>query len=139
MFYLSDPCTTNLQLYLLIQKHLYICSELLIKNIMEFYFDASVRLTLEHKQGSTTSQHVATDFFIEVSPNLKVDTYMNENYILTKEGASITTQCLIQGLVGNIHFSHAQGYRNDAEHLRYIISELERGFVQLTEIQKGTF
>ena len=43
------------------------------------------------------------------------------------------------GLVGNIHNGHSQKHWDSAEHLRYIISELERGFVQVTHLKKSEF
>lgn len=43
-------------------------------------------------------------------------------------GVQAITSTLVQGLVANIHGAHQHGTRDSAEHLRYIISELERGF-----------
>lgn len=106
---------------------------------MEFSFEGIARVTMEHTKGSTTSKHVATDFFLECSSNLDDKKYMNDDDVLTKDGSHALTQCFVQGLVGNIHFAHQQGYRNDAEHLRYIIAELERGFASIADATKSTY
>lgn len=106
---------------------------------MEFTFEAISRVTAEHTKGSTNSRHLTTDFYLEVSENLSASAYMNDEDVLTQKGSEAVTQCFIQGLVSNIHFAHAQGYRNDAEHLRYIISELERGFSSIAETSKSIY
>jgi hypothetical protein len=106
---------------------------------MQFSLETTVKVTAEHKPGAATSKHISTDFYLEVSENLDENKYMSNDDVLTAEGARAVTQCLIQGLVGNIHFSQQNGYRNDVEHLRYIISELERGFVQIAEGSKGVY
>lgn len=46
---------------------------------------------------------------------------------------------LVQGLIGNIHLAHEKGFRDSAEHLRWIISELERGFIEVTNVQQSNF
>ena len=96
---------------------------------MEFSFKAEVVLTLEHSQNDLTSKHVATDFNLEVSKNMDAKSYLDSDGLPTKDGAKVLTTVLIQGLIGNIHNCHEKGFRDSAEHLRYIISELERGFV----------
>lgn len=106
---------------------------------MEFQFEGICRLTMEHKKGSIASRHVATDFFLEVSENLDDKQYINTDDVLTEKGSHALTQCFVQGLIGNIHFAHQQGYRNDVEHLRYIISELERGFSSIAETYKSNY
>ena len=68
---------------------------------------------------------------VEVDEPLDESKYINDGDVLTKDGSQALTQCFVQGLIGNIHFAHQSGYRNDAEHLRYIISELERGFASI--------
>lgn len=106
---------------------------------MEFHFEGIARVTMEHSKGSTTSKHVATDFFLECSENLDEKKYMNDEDCLTKDGSHALTQCFVQGLIGNIHFAHQHGYLNDAEHLRYIIGELERGFASIATSKISTY
>jgi len=40
---------------------------------------------------------------------------------------------------GNIHMAHEKGFRDSAEHLRWIISELERGFVTVANVEQSNF
>jgi hypothetical protein len=102
----------------------------------EFYFKATCKLTMSNEVGVPTSKHVATDFRLDVSPNLQQDVYL-QNDLPTKEAIKPMTQCFIQGLVGNIHFAHEKGWWDSAEHLRYIIKELERGFVEVAKVSDG--
>jgi len=105
---------------------------------MEFTLEARVVLTLENKKGMSRSKHISTDFNLNVSDNLDKTQYL-ENDLPTKEGFKVLSNILIQGLVGNIHQAHERGFRNDAEHLRWVISELERGFVAIAEVGVSTF
>lgn len=106
---------------------------------MEYTFEAISRVTAEYKKGDTASRHIATDFYLEVSNNLVESAYFDKEEVLTDKGSQAITAAFIQGLIGNIHFAHQRGYRNDAEHLRHIISELERGFSSIAETSKGTY
>lgn len=45
-----------------------------------------------------------------------------------------TTQCFIQGLLANLHYAHQQGFWDSADHLRYIVRELERGFIRVANV-----
>ncbi len=104
---------------------------------MEFKIKASCVLTIEHNSGNKTSKHIHTDFNLNVSDNMDWTLYLDEEGLPTAAGTKALTQCFVQGIIGNIHYAHEKGYRNDAEHLRYIISELERGFIENTTIEKG--
>jgi len=104
----------------------------------EFSFTGVSRVTMQHETGTSKSTHLATDIFLELSPNLERDKYL-KNDLPTKEGIKPLTQCFIQGLVGNIHMAHQHGWWDSAEHLRYIISELERGFVEVAVVSDGKF
>lgn len=106
---------------------------------MEFTFEAISRVTAEYKKGDSNSRHLSTDFYLEVSENLIESAYIDKEDVLTSKGSEAVTQAFIQGLVGNIHFAQQKGYRNDVEHLRYIIGELERGFSSITETSKGIY
>jgi hypothetical protein len=106
---------------------------------MEFYFEGVVKLTLEHTPGDNGSKHVSTDFYLEVSDNIIRDMYLTKDDLPTREGSRVLTSTLVQGLVANIHMAHQQGFRDSAEHLRYIIAELERGFIQVAEAKKAKY
>jgi hypothetical protein len=106
---------------------------------MEFSLEGRCVLELEHKAGSKISKHVQTKFALTVSKNLDSSKYNDKDGNLTKEGSHVLTNVFVQGLIGNIHLAHKEGFRNDAEHLRYIISELERGFIENVEVGTGKF
>jgi len=102
-------------------------------------FKTKVILELDHKAGCEKSNHVSTKMNLECSPNLDESMYRDEDGFPTKHGSVVMTNVLIQGLVCNIHNAHENGFRNDCEHLRYIISELERGFASVVEVGTGEF
>jgi len=106
---------------------------------MQFEFEGKCVIKLEHKEGDKTSKHVKTDFNLSVSENLDVNQYLDKDELPTEVGVKALTNCFVQGLVGNIHYAHEKGYRDSAEHLRYIISELERGFIQVPTITQSKF
>ena len=106
---------------------------------MEFSFEAKVVLTLEHKKEMTTSKHVATDFNLDVSDNLVRSQYLDKEDLPTEAGSKVLSNVLVQGLVGNIHLAHEKGFRDSAEHLRWIISELERGFIEVGNVEQSNF
>ena len=106
---------------------------------MEFSFEAKVVLTLEHKKGMATSKHIATDFNLDVIGELDKKQYLDKYDLPTKAGSKVLSNVLVQGLVGNIHLAHEKGFRDSAEHLRWIIAELERGFITVTNVEQSNF
>jgi len=106
---------------------------------MEFEIEGRCVVKLEHKKGEKTSKHVTTDFNLEVSKNIDRSLFLDKDDLPTAKGTKALTQCFIQVLVGNIHNAHQKGFWNDAEHLKYIISELEDGFVRIANIYKSNF
>ncbi len=62
-----------------------------------------------------------------------------EQGLPTRDGSQVLSNVLIQGLVANIHMAHEKGFRDSAEHLRWIISELERGFVTVANVEQSKF
>lgn len=106
---------------------------------MEFSFKAEVVLSLEANKGDKSSKLISTDFYLEVSRNLKQSNYLDEEGMPTKDGCKVLTECLTQGLAANIHYAHQLGLRDSAEHLRYIIAQLEKAFIAQGEISKGHF
>lgn len=106
---------------------------------MEFSFEAKVVVTMDHEKGSPTSKHVATDFNLFVDDNLDKSVYLSPDGMPTETGSIVLSHVLVHGLVGNIHLAHQSGFRDSAEHLRWIISELEKGFVSVANVSKGEF
>jgi len=106
---------------------------------MQFKFEGRSVLTLEHKKGDKTSTHVKTDFNLEVTKPLDRKQYLGEDDMPTAIGCKALTQSFVQGLIGNIHYAHQNGHWNDAEHVKYIIEELKKGFVQIANTFPSTF
>lgn len=101
----------------------------------DFEFKVTTAVRFRHKKGWTRSDHLFTSIVLEISPNLDAKEYHDKEANPTSEGTHALTQTLLQGLIGNIHYAHQKGLRNDAEHLRYIIKELERGFITSAIVQ----
>ena len=105
---------------------------------MEFEFEGIVKLRLKYEQGATKSQHVRTSFNLAMDETIDSSAYLKDG-LPTKEGSKVLTHCFVQGLIGNIHLAHKEGYRDSAEHLRYIISELERGLIENVDLKVDKF
>ncbi len=105
---------------------------------MKIQFETRVVLDLEHT-GGPTSKHISTRMNLNCSNNIDNTLYMDDEGFPTKEGSLVMTNVLIQGLVCNIHQAQENGFRNDSEHLRYIIAELERGFASVVEVGRGDY
>lgn len=105
---------------------------------MEFSMTGISKLTLNHRPGEPTSSHVATDMRFEVSKNMDQKKYLDKDDLPTKDAIKPISQCFIQGLVANIHAAHQKGWWDSAEHLRYIMTELQRGFVEVATVEEGT-
>ena len=106
---------------------------------MEYQLDARCVLTLRHNKGEKTSSHVTTDFNLDVSKNVDRSLFLDKDDLPTAEGTKALTQCFVQGLIGNIHNAHQKGFWDSAAHLRYIIAELERGFMLHATTYKSKF
>ena len=89
---------------------------------------------LSLRPNGESSKLERTEFKLDLSSNMIREEYLTKDGKPTKNGSHAITSAFIQGLVGNIHFAHQAGFRDSAEHLRYIISELERGFVRQVEV-----
>lgn len=95
--------------------------------------EALSRITLRPSAKGATVEK--TEFTFSVSSNMVKSQYMDADEKPTKLGSHAITQAFIQGLAGNIHFAHQAGFRDSAEHLRYIIKELERSFAQPASVE----
>lgn len=105
---------------------------------MQFTITGTVKVTADYVKGAAYSRHISTDFRLDVSKHLDQQQYNDKRGLPTKMGSHALTNAFVQGLIGNIHHAHQKGYKNDAEHLRYIIEQLERGFIAIAETGEGT-
>lgn len=106
---------------------------------MEFSFEGLVKLTMDYQEGETRSKHVSTEFLLNVSDGLDKSKYLDHEELPNAEGSFALSNVLVQGLIGNIHFAHDVGFRDSAEHLRWIIAELEKSFVAVANVTKSTY
>lgn len=104
---------------------------------MKISFDIECKLILDYIERKNRANHLMTELTLNISDNLDRTMYFDKDGYPTKEGAQCVTNVLVQGLLLNIHKLHNDGLRDSAEHLRWIISELERGFIQVTETYNG--
>ena len=106
---------------------------------MEYKIEGKCVVTLDHTKGEKTSKHVSTDFNLNLSPNLDRSFYFDKDDMPNENAAKALTQAFVQGLVGNIHYAHQKDYWNDADHIRYVIEELKKGFVRIANVYPSTF
>lgn len=104
---------------------------------MEVEMRGIIVLTLETDRDSKKVSLQKTKIALDIPEELDRSAYFDKDDMPTQVGSHTMTTIFIQGLIGNIHASHQKGFRDSAEHLRYIISELERGFVQVGELKEG--
>lgn len=106
---------------------------------MNYKLEAKVELGLIHKHGSDKSKHDYTNVNLILGNSLDKKAYFTSEELPNKAGTKVLSNVLIQGLVANIHQAHENNYIDSATHLRWIISELERGFVTVANVSKSEF
>lgn len=88
------------------------------------------KITLGHLKGAAMPYLMSTDLRLEVSGNLDRSMYIDGKGLPRKEAMKPITAALVQGLLANIKQCHEKGWWKDHEHIRHIIDELQRGFVE---------
>lgn len=106
---------------------------------MKFGFQAIATIEVNHQKETNKSTIEASQILLDCSPNLDKKAYINRDGSPTKAGTRAITNTFVQGLICNIHNSHKDGKWNDAEHIRYIIDELQKGFVAQVKAETGEF
>jgi hypothetical protein len=102
---------------------------------MEFEITGISKTKLFFNESAQTTEHLGTEISLQLSANLLKEQYFGEDELPTREGSQCLTIAFIQGLIGNIHYCHQKEQWDSAEHLRYIIAELERGFIAQVNVQ----
>lgn len=103
---------------------------------MEVLFVAEVVLGVNLNPKTKKAFHEFTQFNLSVEGHVHESAYLEETGLVNKEGSKALSTTLVQGLVANIHMAHEKGFRDSAEHLRWIIAELERGFIAVVDIKE---
>ncbi len=106
---------------------------------MVYSFNVRTLLQMETVPGTSKSKVLTLDIGIQASKNLDQRAYDTAEGMPTKAGTIAITNTLVQGLIANIHQAQAQGHWNDADHIRHIIDQLQKGFVAITEVLPGSF
>ncbi len=91
-------------------------------------------IELAHEPGMGKPKLKETKIQLDLSANLDHSMYFDKNGLPNKDGSKILTNAFVHGLVANIHNAQRMGYWKDADHLRWIIDELQRGFVAQVEL-----
>src|SRR5688572_13803120 len=76
---------------------------------------------------------LSCELTLSSTKNVDATVYYDRSGRLNKHGIEIITSCLTEGLLTNLHRAHELKHWDSAEHLRYIINELERGFIRTTK------
>jgi hypothetical protein len=106
---------------------------------MEISFTGMARITLEWHKGMEMPKLLTADVGLSLSDNLDADHYVERGTTMPNgiAGVKALTQALLQGLQANIRAAHHHKHWNESEHIRYVIDELQRGFVEQIEIGEG--
>jgi len=100
---------------------------------MKFKILAATEIVLEKLDTNENPFLREISIDLKVDKKLEQDFFFNENGTINKEGSKMFTDTLIQGLIANIKNSQTQNYRDEVEHIKYVISELGRGFAESPE------
>ena len=73
------------------------------------------------------------EYRLILPPQVDKKAYINDNGPYTKAGIKTISNVLVQTLLTNLRSAHRNGEWDSAEHLRWIIAELERGFIKLDD------
>lgn len=103
-------------------------------------FEARCILQLKHSERSAEKpQHLSTKYNLVVSDNLEKKVYLNDNGMVTAAGSKVLTNVFLQGLIGNVFQSHEAGFRDQKEHIEFIIEEIRRSADKVVSIEAGEF
>ena len=95
------------------------------------FIESSVRVVLSGTEGITKIDAI----WVKSNNSDHLEkTIRTETGSLNEAGVRIQTQAFVQGITAAIHEAHQRGVWDSADHLRYIIEELEKGFVRVSDI-----
>jgi len=104
-----------------------------VQNI-EVQFTAYAQLVVDYNPITQKGIPLETNLRIDCSPGLDKSKYISDETVFTAEGSKVATTAFCQALIGNIHIAHQYGFRDSAEHLRYIIDTITKGFAAVPDI-----
>jgi hypothetical protein len=86
--------------------------------------------------GKQQVEHIESRLFLKVGFPLDMSRYYGEDNRLNVDGCEVATRVLLNGIMGNLHYMHQRGFRDSAEHFRYLIAEMEKLFIHVVETDK---
>lgn len=104
--------------------------------ITEFYFVAVIKANYLHDSVLQAHRFTGAHIGLEVSDNIDKTYYYDKPKLFNKKGSKVFTEAAIEGLVANIHTAHQKGWRDSAEHLRFIIERLTEGFAVVSDVKE---
>lgn len=105
----------------------------------QFQIEGSVKVTLEHTDGKAMSEFIRSDIYLDFIGPIDRKKYFNPDELPNGDGCKCLTIAFVSAIANNIHYAHEKGYRDSAEHLRYVIAKLEDQFIQVPKIDTGNF
>ena len=101
-----------------------------MKKRLTYEVTTTARLDYEDETPTVKPVLKEVDVVMDVSKNLDRKAFFDKKGLPNSDGTKAITNVLVCGLSNNIHQAHQAGLWDSAAHLRYIIAELERQFVQ---------
>ena len=96
---------------------------------------SSVYLKVDQTKGAKSSKLINCDVVFDTPKTREFSHLKYQNGKPSAAGLRASTTVLLSGIAANIHYGHKQKMWDSAEHLRYVISELERQFVQVAKTE----
>lgn len=101
-----------------------------------FTYEAHVKLTIIPKPEEGRSTVKETNVHLDVPYSVG---WKRPDGLPNKDGMKAQTQALIQGLIATIHFAHQKNMWDSADHMKYVIDNLQRGFIAQAEAYEADY
>lgn len=88
-------------------------------------YSAVATLFIDKSEDSSVAD-ISSGFFELKAEQPELTLWRTDDRELNETGCKAVTEAFITGLSMNIMYAHKRGYRDQQEHLRYILDELKR-------------
>lgn len=106
---------------------------------MTFSIETVVVLHMEKHKEDKLPHLKAVDLNIFPSKPLDQKMYHTAAGVPNESGGKAITAGLVHGLIANVKHCHAEGYRNEVEHIKSIIEQLSVAFATNADISENEF
>lgn len=96
-----------------------------------YFFEANAQLWVNDEL-----THKGSTVILRVGENLENSRYIDEDQRPLLPGVKAITNTLVQGILYNIHDAHQRDLYDSAAHLRYVIDQLEQGFIKVAYFEQ---